>query len=30
VADNLLDGQFNPSGANKTSVADITYIAKKR
>jgi putative transposase len=26
VADNLLDRQFNPSGANETWVADITYI----
>jgi putative transposase len=26
VADNLLDRQFNPSGANEAWVADITYI----
>ena len=26
VADNLLDRQFNPSGANETWLADITYI----
>jgi putative transposase len=26
VADNLLDRQFNPSGANEVWVADITYI----
>src|SRR6202166_4103550 len=26
VADNVLDRQFNPSGANETWLADITYI----
>ena len=26
VADNLLDRQFNPSGANEAWVADITYV----
>jgi putative transposase len=29
VADNLLDRQFHPSGANETWLADITYIATR-
>jgi len=30
VADNLLDRQFNPSGANEAWVADITYIPTRQ